>query len=148
VILRSTEPVLRAGRGFTLLEVLVAFAIAALALSALFQGAIGGLRASQSSGRYEQAVSRARSHLAVIGHGVQLAAGDFQGDDGDGYRWRTRIVRVSSAPVARGDAAVGARGPRAALYDVTVVIAWNDGGTERQMGLETRRVGSGPPLSP
>ncbi len=136
------------GRGFTLLEVLVAFVIAALALSALSEGAIGGLHAARVSGRYEEAVSRARSHLAAIGHGMPLAAGEQAGDDGGGFRWRTRIGMVASAPIARGGAAVVEGGSRAVLYGVTVVIAWNDNGTERQVRLETRRVGSAPASAP
>jgi hypothetical protein len=42
---------------------------------------------------------------------------------------------------------VGVAGPRAAvsipvvLYGVSVVIAWSDGGTARQVQLETEQVG-------
>jgi len=51
--------------GFTLLEVLIAFAIVAIALAALIKGAGFGFNAVGQSARYEEALSRARSHLAA-----------------------------------------------------------------------------------
>ena len=83
--------------GFTLLEVLVAFIIAALALAALFSGALGGLRAAATSGRYLEAVSRAESHLAAATTGDALAAGDRQGDEGAGFHWHVRIAPAQVA---------------------------------------------------
>ena len=50
--------------GFTLLEALIAFAILALALTALLQGTLSGLHATQAAGRTEEALARARSRLA------------------------------------------------------------------------------------
>ncbi|MBC7430672.1 MAG: type II secretion system protein, partial [Rubritepida sp.] len=43
--------------GFSLLEVLVALLITGIAFGALFQGALGGLRAADISGRTEEALS-------------------------------------------------------------------------------------------
>ena len=53
--------------GFTLLEVVVALAIAALALVGLFQAGSGGLFAVDTAARAEEAVQRAQSHLAAVG---------------------------------------------------------------------------------
>ena len=83
---------MRSERGFTLLEVVVAFAIAALALSVLFRAATGGMTAVATAGRYEEAVSRAKSHLAAIGHEGAITEGETEGDDGSGFHWRIRIV--------------------------------------------------------
>ena len=49
--MRHDARVRRGERGFTLLEVVVAFAIAALGLSAVFSGTRGGLRAAVAAGR-------------------------------------------------------------------------------------------------
>ena len=135
---------MRGERGFTLLEVLVAFVIAALALGALYQGTLGGLLAARVSGQTQEALSRARSRLAEIGHGAPLRAGEQQGDDGGGYRWRLRVMPVATAPLARGDAGTVARGPRAALYAVTVWIAWSG----REVRLDSEAVAAAPPPAP
>lgn len=128
-------------RGFTLLEVLVALAIAALGLGALFQGTLGGIRAAEIAGRTQEALSRARSRLAVVGQAGPLAAEDRQGDDGGGYRWRVRV-----APFATSRATPGAAVPT--LYDVDVTIGWGSGGDARTVALQTRRLGTAPSPPP
>ena len=82
------------GDGFTLLEVVVALAIAALALVGLFQAGSGGLFAVDTAARAEEAVQRAQSHLAAVGRDAALVQGDFTDDDGGGYRWRLRVRPV------------------------------------------------------
>jgi prepilin-type N-terminal cleavage/methylation domain-containing protein len=99
----------REAGGFTLLEVLIAFAIASIALGVLYQGAAGGLFGSRLAARTDEAVARARSRLAAQCHGAHLTAGEHSGDDGSGYRWRTEIGKVSSETIERGGAFV--RGP-------------------------------------
>jgi len=54
--------------GFTLLEVLVAFVVAALALGVLFDASLSGLRLATSTEHHGQAIARARSHLAMAVH--------------------------------------------------------------------------------
>lgn len=128
-------------RGFTLIEVLVALLIAAIGLGALFQGSLGGLRAADLAGRTEEAVSRARSRLAVLGQGAPLAAEDRSGDDGGGYRWRVRVAPLATRPGAAGELSQ-------VLYDVAVTIAWGSGGTAREVTLQTRRLGVALPPPP
>src|SRR5918997_799427 len=64
--------------GFTLLEALIAFAIAAFALAALLQGALTGLRAAHTATRTEEALARARSRLAAL-EAAPLAPADQRG---------------------------------------------------------------------
>lgn len=129
--------------GFTLLEVLVAFAIAALALAVLFQGALGGLRSANTAAAYEEAVSRARSRLAMLGHGIALVPGDLQGDDGGGYHWRIRI-----APISATAAAAAGRVPPLELYSVSVAVSWKADGREREVRLDNERVAATEPGQP
>lgn len=138
----------RDDRGFTLLEVLVAFVIAALALAVLYQGALDGLLANRVAGRTEDAVARARSHLAVVGHGTAVVPGDRQGNDGGGYHWRVLIRPTGTVPIAHGDDAAVAKGPHAALYTVTVWISWQEDGKTRDVRLDSERVGLAPPVTP
>lgn len=128
--------------GFTLLEVLVAFAIAAAALTALTQGALGGLQSVRVSGHVQEATSRARSRLAVLGRAAPLAPGEQEGDDGGGFRWRQRVAPVGDPlPAARGEA-------RPALFDVSVAVSWRLDGGAREVVLRTRRMALLPPEPP
>jgi general secretion pathway protein I len=137
----------RRDTGFTLLEALVAFAIAALALAALLQGSLAGLRASQVAGRYEEALARARSRLAAL-EAVPLAAGDQRGEDGGGYRWRVRIVPLATSGAVRQPVATAPSAPLT-LYAVSVTVGWQEGEQAREVRLDTQRLGpaaaAGPP---
>ena len=134
--------------GFTLLEVLIAFVIAALALGGMFQGATASLSSVRVSGQYQEALSRARSHLEATGIGSRLMPGEQRGEDGHGFRWLVRSVAAGSVPLARGDAAAAARGARLVLYDVVVIVSWGGGIRQREVRLESRRLGLVPSLSP
>lgn len=130
-------------KGFTLLEVIIALMIAGMAAVALFEAAGSGLHATQTASKYDQAIVRAKSRLAAATYGTRIAPIDQSGDDGGGFHWHTRVSPVTSAALRP----VGLIGPRAntsfsvVLYGITVWIAWDDGGTERQVRLETEHVG-------
>lgn len=130
-------------KGFTLLEVVIALIIAGIAAGAMLQAVGTGLHATKSAAQYDQAIVRAQSRLASATHGTTLAAGDWRGDDGGGFRWRLHVSAVASAALKP----IGLIGPRAAssvpvtLWGVTVWIAWDDGGVEKQVRLDTEQVG-------
>ncbi len=127
--------------GFTLLEVVVALAIAALAIVGLFQAASGGLLAVSTAGRVEEAVQRAQSHLAAVGRSAGLIQGEFTDDDGGGYHWRLRARPVAARQVAGpdGNPTVPAS---ATLFDVEVAISWPGRSGERSVVLKTMRLGA------
>ncbi|MGH7044777.1 MAG: PulJ/GspJ family protein [Stellaceae bacterium] len=128
-----------AAAGFTLLEVVVALAIASLALVALFQAGSGGLFAVDTAARAEEALQRAQSHLAAVGRDAGLIQGDTSGDDGGGYRWQLRVQPVSQRP---GLAADGVTAQNTILYDVEVAITWRQQGHQRAVVLRTLRLGT------
>ncbi len=132
-------------RGFTLLEVLVAFLIAALALAGLTQGAAGGLRSARVSGHYQEALSRARSRLAVLG--AAPMPGEQRGDDGGGYAWRVNVTPLATAGRPR-EGVDPPRPGRATLLAVTVRVSWRMDGGEREVVLATERLGLAPPEPP
>src|SRR5215210_7192042 len=86
-------------RGFTLLEVVVALAIASLALVGLFRAGSGGLFAADTAARVDEAVERAQSHLAAFGRTGAVAPGELAGDDGGGFSWRVRVSPIATEPV-------------------------------------------------
>ena len=52
----------------------MAFAIAALALGVMYSSGLGALHSTQVASRYDEAVSRARSHLALAVHAIRWSA--------------------------------------------------------------------------
>jgi len=129
----------RAPHGFTLLEVVVALAIAAMALVGLFQAASGGLFAVDRAARAEEAVQRAQSHLAAVGRNAALVQGEFTDDDGGGYHWRLRVQPVATRQVlADGNSAANLT-----LFDVEVGISWPGRNGDRSVVLKTLRLGTG-----
>jgi general secretion pathway protein I len=129
----------RRGAGFTLLEVVVALAIAGLALVGMFQAGGTGLFAAATAARAEEAVERAQSHLAAVGRDAALTAGQFTDDDGGGYRWRLSVHPVATRQSPGPD---GVSTTNTTLYAVEVSISWRDAGHERSVTLRTLRLGS------
>src|SRR6516162_718030 len=134
----SVERVLRSA-GFTLLEVVVALAIAAVALVGLFQAGSGGLFAVDTAARVQEAVQRAQSHLAAVGRDAALVEGDFTDEDGGGYRWRLRVRPVTTRQVP---AAAGNANATETLFDVEVAISWPGHSGDRAVVLKTLRLGT------
>jgi general secretion pathway protein I len=133
----SADP--RRGAGFTLLEVVVALAIAGLALVGLFQAGSTGLLATDTAARAEEAVERAQSHLAAVGRDAALTVGQFTDDDGGGYRWRLGVAPLATRQVPGPD---GVSASKITLYAVEVGISWRDAGHTRSVVLKTLRLGT------
>jgi general secretion pathway protein I len=136
---------MHAERGFTLLEVLVAFVIAGLALAVLFRGAGGSLQSVAVANHYQEALAQARSRLATVGNGVALVPRHDSGEDGDGFRWQLDITQTASAiPVRQPADATHGPGQHLALYAVQVSESWDSDGVRRHVRLKTERVGAPP----
>ena len=133
---------MRPEAGFTLLEVLIAFVIAALAMGALFSGTVAGLDATSVAAKYDEAISLARSHLASIGHGAAIAQQETSGAEGEGFTWHLRVREAASRELSLSDQdrANDIKPTRAVLYDIAVTESWKAGGRARQVTLATRRL--------
>jgi general secretion pathway protein I len=134
--LTQRQPIGRQG-GFMMLEVMIAFVIATLALGVIIGAATGSLHAAQIAARYDEATVRAQSRLAEAVNGGALTPGDREGSDGGGYRWHLRVTLAPGAelrPVSDGAL------PET-LYAVTVWITWRDGTRTRDVRLDTERIG-------
>ena len=128
-------------RGFTLLEVLIALVIAGIALATVFRAASENISATGAAARYQEAVSRARSHLD--GTSVNLTFGEQEGDDGgEVFHWVPVVCPVESTgkqdlagrPVAPTDLLV------ITLCAVTVWINWREGTHARTVRLDSERL--------
>jgi general secretion pathway protein I len=135
-----------AAAGFTLLEVLVALVIAALALGALYHSGLTSLQSIHTATRYEQALARARSRLSIALHGAPLAAEDLDGDDGDGFHWRVHVTPAATTsvrPYGMHDRDRPTWIP-VTLYNVSVLVSWTDRhdakGAIRKVQLDTQQI--------
>ena len=118
-------------QGFTLLEVMVALVIAAFSLSLMYNAVSSSLTGVHIAGRYAEALSRARSHLAAIGQDPAVVIGHHDGDDGGGFAWHLVVEPIPGERSAGG----------MTVYGCAVTISWQDGIVPRDVTLETRRIG-------
>ena len=117
-------------RGFTLIEVLVALAILAMAAVPLFQVFTTGLRSIDVSDRASRALAIAESALASPDAEGGWRSGTRSGREGDGFQWDIVVVPAS---VERPRNAEGH------LYAVTARVRWQAGTGERAVELQTLR---------
>lgn len=117
-------------RGYTLIEVLVAFMILALTLTVLLRIFSGGLRNIAVSADYTQAVLIAETRLASAGIGEPLVPGESSGDENGKFHW-TRTIR-DYAPFA--DATVPTP---VQAYHVAVTVEWPHADGTRSVDLAT-----------
>lgn len=120
----------RAQRGFSLLEILVAFAIAALSLGLLYQ--VSGNNARHAGGlvQQERAMLLAQSLLAA--HQTIAPDGLQEAGEASGYAWQ-----LSSRPHTT---AIEGESPQATrLHELRVQVLWRDGERQRQFDLSTLR---------
>lgn len=120
-------------RGFTLLEVLIAFAVLALTMAAVLRIFSGGLRSIERADRYGTAALLATSVLAATGREEPFAAGDTAGDFGNGYRWHRRIEEYREEILTTEEQPL-------IPYAVTVVVTWDGASTEQGVRLSTLRL--------
>jgi len=130
--LRITHYASRFGRGFTLVELVVAFLILVIGVTAILE------LVSQSAlnARYAKdkttATVLAQQKLEELLAQTDLAPGEIEGDFGDAYpqfRWRAQISEVGGSTVSTES--------EAGLLHIAVIVEWQDRGQIRSVQLET-----------
>ncbi|MCK5366299.1 MAG: prepilin-type N-terminal cleavage/methylation domain-containing protein [Gammaproteobacteria bacterium] len=124
----------RACRGFSLLEVLVAFTILAMLLGALFQVFSGGLRAARSGDQYTRATVIAQSRLAAVGVEQPLREGVSSGTDDGPYHWRVTVSPYLDDQMPVVDHVLQP-------LTVHVEVFWEEGGSARSVSLTSILLG-------
>ncbi|MES2934266.1 MAG: type II secretion system protein, partial [Pseudomonadota bacterium] len=116
-----------ASRGFSLLEVLVAFVILAMVLGVLMEIFAGGLRNVGRASETQHAVLLAQSKLAAVGIEVPLAAGEVNGEFDKTYRWQVSIKPYQdNQPTAADDSGLPVPILPVMLFEVEVRVLWGD----------------------
>ena len=128
-------------RGFTLIEVVVAFALLAFALTLLLGAmtrATTQVRNAEDAGR---AALHAQSLLHQVGVGEALVPRTNEGTLEDGrYRWTLLVAEWQDPdPVLAAQAATlrDLRAPR--LLELELVVSWGDGGERERLVVHSLR---------
>ncbi len=144
---------MRRQRGFSLLEVILAFTLLAVALGILMAILGGGLTQVRGAADASVATLHAQSLLDEVGVLEPIEPGRRGGDFDDGrYRWEMEITEAEDpAPVGFADpgaAPVETVGRQLAsaplLYRVELVMAWGEGDLERRISFVTLRARTPP----
>jgi general secretion pathway protein I len=133
---------MRRARGFSLIEVLVAFVIMALVATALFRLFSSSLNNAAASEEWSRALQVAESHLASAASTQPLKEATERGDDLNGrVKWETTVVQYAAEGVdpdlEKASDALAMR-----MFRITVEVRYVGGdGRERSFSLATIRMG-------
>lgn len=122
----------RSRRGFTLIEVLVAFVILAFSMGALMNLFSGSMRSVTQGEEYAQATDIARAQLARLDADGFTEIADETGETEDGYLWRMEVAPMMLSEPQPENAPYGP-------VTVTVTVSWG-GMQNRSVALTTVRL--------
>lgn len=120
----------RYNKGFSLLEVLVAFTIAAMSLGVLFQIYAKGTTSAILGEEYAQAIVIAESKLAEVGISENLEISERTGLEYNKYNWH--IIARDYIEDTPSDFT-----SNLSLKEVTVEVYWNSQRNQRSIKLHT-----------
>lgn len=145
----------RRSRGFTLIEMIAAFVIFAIAVGALMQILTMSMNNARYSADETRAALWAQSLLDNVGVGERVEAGSSSGEFDRKYRWQMEIEQIdpelvaaeASEPsgAAAGAGLAAAAGnpafgiPQIDLFHVVLTVIWGDGSRERSARFSTLR---------
>ncbi|TXI50315.1 MAG: type II secretion system protein [Lysobacter sp.] len=127
-----------AQRGYTLIEVIVAFALLAFAMTLLLGSLTNATKQVRGAADAGRAALHAQSLLDQIGVGEGLAPGRRDGELEDGrYRWELEVKPFvdPTAPPRVGEV-IGA--PQ--LMQLQLTLLWGEGGPRQRLRLEALRL--------
>jgi general secretion pathway protein I len=127
-------------RGFSLLEMIIAFSILAVSLGILLRIFSSGITTAQVADDYTNAVQIANNLLAKTGVEKPLKLGEELGEENDFYHWRVRVN-----PKTFVSPELDLRGLPVELFNVNVMVWWGDDAKTDDRVLELNTVKIAPP---
>lgn len=138
--MRSATP--RIARGFSLLEVIIAFAVLALCLTLLMSSlgdALGGVRWAAQD---QRALAWAQSHLDQMGVLGPLELGEREGDWEDGgFRYVEKVSLVPDPlPLPPSASPITPAAPSQVLVHIQLDVRWGSGEGREHLSVSTLRL--------
>lgn len=130
----TTIPLRRSG-GFTLIEVMAAFAIFAVLFGVMLQILSTSMSNTRRAGDFTQAALLAQSQLDMVGIEQLPEPGRYGGDYDDRYSWEMEIEPY----FIQDERAVNYEELPIDLYHVVLTVYWGEGRNERSARFETLR---------
>lgn len=127
-------------RGFSLLEMLIAFSILAVSLGILLRIFSTGVMTAQVADDYTNAVQIANNLLAKTGVEKPLKVSEEIGVENDVYHWRVRVN-----PQTFVSPELDLRGLPIEVFKVNVLVWWGDGIKTDDRVLELNTLKIAPP---
>jgi general secretion pathway protein I len=121
--------------GFSLLEILVAFAVLALTLGVLLRIFGGAGRIAATADEYSRSIVVAESLLATVGIETPLQPGETHGEIDETYRWTLQVDPYPMDESLLGGASLAFR-----PYWVRLSVEWGDPDDPRAFDLATLRL--------
>ncbi len=120
--------------GFTLVEILVAFAVSSLLLGGVYQIISAGLRSAHVASEYSTAIMLAESSMEEIGISEPIVIGDSLDRIQGSYDRRLRVrPRPDLLPV-------GVEHPAMTPYEIEVTVSWGHRRRPRSVVISTVRL--------
>ena len=121
-------------KGFTLIEVVVAFAILGVGLTVIIELFSGGLRLARASMEYTKAVNYARIKMEEFTAKPAVEEGTEEGESDDKtFRWQVAVKKVDLLSI---DKSVDYK-PPIELYQVKIDVFWKSGTKEKSTTVES-----------
>ena len=118
---RRTEAYFRCQRGFSLLEVMVAVAVLAVAVTGLTRGLTTALGSSRDSAHYTQAVQLAENRLEFLRADGLFFDGETTGTEG-AFTWRQTISTTATEGLHEVRVAVEREAGEPPIYELATLL--------------------------
>jgi len=128
----------RASRGFTLLEVMLAFVIFALSFATVLEIMAGSMRSVRRASDDTEVALFAQSIMDLVGTEIPIAEGQYSGMGMDRYQWQLGLSLYDSGGEDVGTMEL-AELSGIELYRVDLDIDWDTGRNQRDLHFTTIR---------
>ena len=125
-------------RGFTLLEVMLAFVIFALSFATVLEVMAGSMRSVKRASDDTEVALFAQSIIDLVGTEIPVEEGQFNGTGMDRYQWQLDITLYESGDEDMGTEVL-AEMSGVELYRVDLEIDWETGRRQRDLHFSSLR---------